>query len=87
MYLVSNKPKVDEIFQKLAKKSPKQLEIITKRLQQILENPYRFKPLSNVMKGFRRVHIDKSFILIYSIDKHSKTVVLEDYDHHDNIYD
>ncbi len=86
MYTVSNKPNVDEIFRKLAKKNPKQLEIIKKKLKQIFENPYRFKPLSNIMKGPRRVHIDKSFVLVYSIDERNKTVVLEDYDHHDRIY-
>ncbi|MBI2076506.1 MAG: type II toxin-antitoxin system mRNA interferase toxin, RelE/StbE family [Candidatus Aenigmarchaeota archaeon] len=86
MYAVSNKPKIDEIFKKLAKKNPKQLEIITKKVAEILENPYRFKTLSNIMKGFRRVHIDKSFVLVYSIDEGIKTVVLEDYDHHDKIY-
>lgn len=85
MYIISSKPKVDEIFQKLAKKNPKQLESITKKLAQILENPYRFKPLSNIMKGNRRVHFG-SFVLVYSIDEKNKTVVLEDYDHHDNIY-
>jgi len=86
MYSISNKPKVDEIFKKLAKKNPKQLEIITRKLQQILENPHRFKPLSNIMKGFRRVHIHKSFVVIYSIDEKNKIVILEDYDHHDKIY-
>lgn len=86
MYAVSNKPNIDEIFRKLAKKNPKQLEIIKKKLKQILENPYRFKPLSNIMKGARRVHIDRSFVLVYSIDEKNKTVVLEDYDHHDHIY-
>lgn len=85
MYSVDNKPNVDEIFKKLAKKNPKQLEIITKKLKQILENPHRFKPLSNVMKGQRRVHFG-SFVLVYSIDEKNKVVVLEDYDHHDNIY-
>lgn len=85
MYTVNNKPKVDEIFKKLAKKNPKQLEIITKKLQQILENPHRFKPLSNIMKGFRRVHFG-SFVLIYSIDEKNKVIILEDYDHHDKIY-
>lgn len=86
MYNVYNRLIVDEKFKKLAKKNPKQLEIITKKLQQILEDPYRFKPLSNVMKGTRRVHIDKSFVLVYSIDENTKTVILEDYNHHDNIY-
>jgi len=85
MYIIDNKPKIDEIFQKLAKKNPKQLEIITKKLQQIIGNPHRFKPLSNVMMGFRRVHFG-SFVLVYSIDKKNKVVILEDYDHHDKIY-
>lgn len=86
MYSVSNRPKIDKIFEKLAKKNPKQLKIIAKKLEEILDNPYRFKPLSNVMKGQRRVHIDKSFVLVYSIDEQNKTVILEDYDHHDRIY-
>lgn len=45
-----------------------------------------FKPLSNIMKGIRRVHIDKSFVLTYSIDEENRTVILENYDHHDNIF-
>lgn len=86
MYLISQKPKIDEIFGKLAKKNPKQLEIISNKLEEIAEDPYRFKPLSNIMKGFRRVHINRSFVLVYSIDEENKTVILEDFDHHDNIY-
>lgn len=38
------------------------------------------------MNYLKRVHIDKHFVLVFSIDKESKTVTLEDYDHHDNIY-
>ncbi|MBI4177324.1 MAG: type II toxin-antitoxin system mRNA interferase toxin, RelE/StbE family [Candidatus Aenigmarchaeota archaeon] len=86
MYTVSSRPKIDEIFGRLAKKNPKQLGIISKKLGEVLQNPYRFKPLGNVMKGFRRVHIDKSFVLVYSVDEENKTVILEDFDHHDNIY-
>jgi len=86
MYNVHNRPIVDEKFKKLAKKNPKQLEIITKKLQQIMEDPYRFKPLSYGMKGMGRVHIDKSFVLVYSINEKTKTIILEDYEHHDNIY-
>ncbi len=85
MYLITNSPKVDEIFIKLVKKNPKQLQAITKKLEEIAENPHRFKPLSNIMKGFRRVHFG-SFVLVYSIDEKNKVVVLEDYDHHDKIY-
>ena len=73
-------------FDKLSKKNKKQLEIINKKVQQILENPYHFKPLRGDMYGSRRVHIDKSFVLIYEIDEINKMVKLLDYDHHDNIY-
>ncbi len=86
MYTASNSLKIDEIFKKLAKKDPKKLETISNKLKEVLKDPYRFKPLGNVMKGLRRVHIDKSFVLIYSIDEKDKTVILEDFDHHDNIY-
>ncbi|MBI3413457.1 MAG: type II toxin-antitoxin system mRNA interferase toxin, RelE/StbE family [Candidatus Aenigmarchaeota archaeon] len=86
MYLVSRRPKLDQIFKKLAKKNPTQLEMISNKLEEILEDPYRFKPLSNIMKGLRRVHIDRNFVLVYSIDEQNKTVVLEDFDHHDNVY-
>lgn len=77
---------VDEIFQKLSKRNKKQLEIINKKINQILEDPYHFKPLRGDMKGSRRVHIDKSFVLVYEIDENIKTVRLADYDHHDKVY-
>jgi mRNA-degrading endonuclease RelE of RelBE toxin-antitoxin system len=37
------------------------------------------------MKGLRRVHFG-SYVLVFSIDEKNKTVVLEDFDHHDEIY-
>ncbi len=77
---------LEKNFAKLAKKNKKQLEIISKKVEQILENPYHFKPLRGDMHGARRVHIDKSFVLTYEIDEIRKTVRLLDYDHHDNIY-
>jgi len=85
MYLIVNSPKIDAIFKKLAKKNPNQLETIAKKLEEVVENPHRFKPLSNIMKGLRRVHFG-SYVLAFSIDEKNKTVILEDYDHHDNIY-
>ena len=77
---------VDRVFDKLRKKNPKQMEIIYKKLEQILENPYKFKPLRSDMHGTREVHIDKHFVLVYSIDKERSVVIIEDYDHHDAIF-
>jgi len=85
MYEIENSEKVDKIFRKLSRKDPKQLEAITKKLAELIEDPHRFKPLSNVMKGFRRVHFG-SFVLTFSIDEARKMVVLEDYEHHDKVY-
>ncbi len=86
MYSIFIKPGVEKTFQKLGKKNPKQLQIITKKIEQILDNPFHFKPLRGDMRGSRRVHIDKSFVLVYEIDEKSKTVTILDYDHHDKIF-
>jgi YafQ family addiction module toxin component len=86
MYSLEIRESVDKIFSKLVKKNPGQMRIIEKKIQQIREKPLRFKPLRSPKQHLRRVHIDKSFVLTYSVDKHNKTVIIEDYDHHDNIY-
>ena len=77
---------LDRTFSKLAKKNKKQFLIINKKIQQILQNPYHFKPLRGDMHGTRRVHIDKSFVLTYEINEENKLIRLLDFDHHDNIY-
>ncbi len=76
----------DKKFMKLAKKNPKQMSIIGKKIQQILQNPYHFKPLRGDLHGARRVHIDSSFVLIYEIDVGNQAIRILDYDHHDVIY-
>jgi YafQ family addiction module toxin component len=52
---------------KLRRKNNKQFEIILKKMSEILDNPQHYKPLHHDMKGLRRVHIDKSFVLIFEI--------------------
>ncbi|MDO8725536.1 MAG: type II toxin-antitoxin system mRNA interferase toxin, RelE/StbE family [Candidatus Methanoperedens sp.] len=86
MYTLEVRESVDRIFSKLAKKNPKQMRIIDKKIQQVLENPHHFKPLRAPMQHLRRVHIDKSFVLTYSVDEQNEIVIIEDYDHHDNVY-
>lgn len=85
MYTLETRAHVDEAFKKLAKKNPKQLEAITKKIGAILANPHRSKPLRFPLAGARRVHFG-SYVLLYSIDEARKTVVLEDYAHHDEVY-
>ena len=85
MYALEIREHVDRTFRKLAKKNPNQLKVIGKKVQEILEDPHRFKPMRFPLAGMRRVHFG-SFVLMYHIDEQRKTVVIEDYEHHDTVY-
>ncbi len=85
-FTIDVKPDVDKALAKLSKKNPNQMQIITKKIAQILDNPYHFKPLRGDLSGARRVHIGKSFVLIYGIDEADNKIMILDYDHHDKIY-
>lgn len=78
--------KLKRVFEKLKKKDKVSSEILKKKIKLILENPFQFKPLKGNMKGIRRVHIGKSFVLIYEVLEDKKTIRLIDYEHHDKIY-
>ncbi len=71
---------------KLSKKNKKQVEIILKKANEILKDPHRYKNLRAPLNMWKRVHIDKHFVLVFSVDESNKTVTLEDFDHHNNIY-
>jgi len=76
---------LDRIFSKLTKKDKFQFKILSKKIKEISEDPYKFKPLRGNMAGQRRVHI-RHFVLTYEILECDKVVRLLDYDHHDKIY-
>lgn len=86
MYSYELRKSVEKIFLKLAKKNQKQLDIIEKKIYEIVENPHHYKNLRKPLQHLKRVHIDKSFILAFSVDEKEKKVIIEDYNHHDNIY-
>jgi len=73
-------------FEKIKKRDSLQAEILKRKISEIIEDPYRFKPLRANMSGQRRAHI-RNFVLTYEIIENEKTVRLLDYDHHDNIYE
>lgn len=56
---------------------------ISEIILKIINNPLCGKPLRNVLKNYRRVHIG-SFVLIYEIVK--TEIRFLDFDHHDKIY-
>lgn len=86
MYDLVVRPTAEKIFSKLAKKNPKQLEMIYEKIQEILRDPTHYKNLRKPLQHLRRVQIDKSFVLLFSVDELNNVVIIEYFDHHDNIY-
>lgn len=73
-------------LEKLAKKDSKRARIVTKKFWEVIQSPQHYKNLRAPLQHLRRVHISKSFVLVFSVDEQAKTVTFEDYDHHDNVY-
>ena len=86
MYKLAIKERLDRTLKKLAKRDRELLLLIDKKVKEILNDPYRFKPLKKPLQNKRRVHVGGSFVLIYEIKEEHKIVTLVDFDHHDNIY-
>ena len=72
MYKLAIKENLDRKFKKLKKKDRELLVLIDRKVQEILDNPYRFKPLRKPLQNKRRVHVGGSFVLIYEINKDEK---------------
>lgn len=88
MYSLEIKEEADKIFFKLSKKNPKQLKIISKKINQVRKDPnHSYKFLRKPLQKFNRVHIDTHFVLIFKIDHSRETIVVYYFDHHDKVYE
>ena len=67
MYKLAVKENLDRKFKKLKKKDREMLMLIDSKVKDILDDPYRFKPLKKPLQNKRRVHVGGSFVLIYVI--------------------
>jgi YafQ family addiction module toxin component len=77
--------KVDRIFKKLRKKDSAQFEALSRKVNEILDNPQQFKPLRSPMQHMRRVHVG-SYVLVYDVDDAREVVTIRRYEHHDTVY-
>jgi len=68
---------------KISKKDKLLKERIDKKIIEIVDNPEHYKPLRNVMKGNRRVHVG-SFVMLYEIK--GSIIRFLDIEHHDRAY-
>ena len=85
MYTFEIKEELEKSLRKIAKKDKQLYAAITKKILQIAENPAIGKPLRNVLKGKKRVHIGH-FVLIFSVDDKENRVTFHEFEHHDNAY-
>lgn len=74
-------------LKKLKSKNGMQYEAILKKISEILQEPETYKPLRYDLKDFRRVHVLKSFVMLFKIDNQNRIVRFEDFGHHDKIYE
>jgi YafQ family addiction module toxin component len=87
MYNLLIQPYLAKKFDKLTRRNPRQMAIITKKIGEIIQDPHHYKNLQSPLNRLKRVHIDKSFVLLFSVDEDTNTVILENYNHHDKIYE
>ncbi|MDD3245385.1 MAG: type II toxin-antitoxin system RelE/ParE family toxin [Methanosarcina sp.] len=79
-------PSCKKELNKACKNNAQLKHSLTKKIQEICENPSHYKPLRNDLCGLRRVHILKSFVLIFNVDENEKSVTLVSFSHHDTAY-
>ena len=83
VYSVELSAEFEKSIKRLKKKDKVTFEQIQKKLLEIVENPEHYKPLRNVLAGYRRLHFG-SFVLIYTIEGNIIRVI--SLDHHDKAY-
>lgn len=78
------------IIMKLTKKDKKKVEIINKKIKEIINcdkvSINHYKNLKYDLKEFKRVHIDKNFVLTFKVDLANNFILFVDFDHHDRVY-
>lgn len=82
------KPHLRKVLSKLSKKDKKAYEAVLGKIREIIysEDVERYKNLRYDMKESKRVHVSKSFVLVFSYDRRADFISFVDYDHHDNVY-
>lgn len=78
------------IIKKLVKKDKKKAQIINKKIKEVINSDKdsinHYKNLRHDLKDFKRVHIDRSFVLVFKVDVQNNFILFVDFDHHDKIY-
>ena len=78
------------VIKKLQKKDKVRTIILNKKIKEVISNDIktidRYKNLRYGLSEYKRVHVDKSFVLIFKVDKERKHILFDRLRHHDDIY-
>lgn len=81
---------LEDTLNKLFKKDKKRYNYVLKKIEEVASRDSEtidfYKNLKHNLKEYKRVHIDKSFVLIFKVFKKEKFILFDRLDHHDNIY-
>lgn len=67
VYQIEFSVQFEKSMKKLKKKDKVLFEQIQKKLIDLVQNPDHYKPLKNILAGYRKIHFG-SFVLIYKIE-------------------
>lgn len=79
-----------ETIEKLAKKNKKTVDIVNKKIKEIISNDEitieHYKNMRYELSDYKRVHIEKSFVLMFKVFKKEKFILFDKLKHHDDTY-
>ena len=77
-------------LKKLYLKDKKRYEATIKKVEEVASRNSQsidfYKNLKHSLKDFKRVHIDKSFVLLFRVYRKEKFILFQRLRHHDQIY-
>jgi mRNA-degrading endonuclease YafQ of YafQ-DinJ toxin-antitoxin module len=78
------------VIKRLIKKDKKRLMILNKKIKEVINNDSetidRYKNCKYDQKEYKRVHIDKSFILLFKVTKEKSHILFIKLGHHEDIF-
>jgi len=78
------------LISKIARKDKIRATILNKKIKEIIENDNnsidRYKNCRYNLKEYKRVHIDKSFVLLFKVNKEENIIYFWKLKHHDDVY-
>ena len=83
VYQIEFSIQFEKSMKKLKKKDKVLIEQIQKKLINLVQYPDQYKPLKNILAGYRRIHFGP-FVLIYKIEEDVVRII--SLDHHDQSY-